>query len=370
MSKQGKGLFYCQYLVGLGHLVRSLNLCRSLIKEFNIDFLLGGHDVNLTIDSPNFHLIPLKPLGVNPDQKLDIESSECQHILANRKIAIDKLQGHYDFLIIEFFPFSKWELKTEIEYLIKKAKTLNPKCLIICSLRDSFPPSASDLEEKIITFVNTHIDYIFVHSDPKIYRLQESFSCADTIAKKVFYTGFITNPDLPAVAKRKKKITVSNGAGSFGEDLMYAVADAAHCFPDYQFEFILGPKTPKHLPQDLSEIATETHVPNISCHPFLEDFTSHIAESSLSISLGGYTIIDTIHTHTRALVYPTVFLDQYIRTLKFSGFGLIQALTHEDLTKNKMQQAIQNALSMTISNVKINTDGSQSSCQRIRELLQ
>jgi len=35
-------MFYCQHLLGIGHLVRSVQIVRSLAKEFRVLLALGG----------------------------------------------------------------------------------------------------------------------------------------------------------------------------------------------------------------------------------------------------------------------------------------------------------------------------------------
>ncbi len=39
-------MFYCQYVFGMGHLVRSLEIARALVRDFDVTFIAGGDPVD------------------------------------------------------------------------------------------------------------------------------------------------------------------------------------------------------------------------------------------------------------------------------------------------------------------------------------
>lgn len=362
-----RGLFYCQYLVGIGHLIRSLHLCRCLIKDFQIDFLQGGQGVNLSLSSSAFHLIQLPAIEgplLFPENKTTLERR-----FQERQAIIKHLNTPYDFLITELFPFSKWEFKEEVFSLIKQVKTINPHCLIFCSLRDSFIQNTAEREKKILEILNRDYAAVFVHSDPRVFQLQESFSLQQKITPNIIYTGFIANPEARLAQRREKRIVTSLGEGAFGQNVMEAVLKIAPDFPDYQFAFIMGPKSPPSLAPTLKKIAKEIHASNIKIESFIDNFPDYLNASALSISLGGYTIMDAVYTKTPALVIPTKFLDQYIRSLKFHAFGFIHVLTDQQLDPASLKTAIQNALKMPIPSFDIDMQGAQTTSREIQRII-
>jgi predicted glycosyltransferase len=363
---KSRGLFYCQYLVGIGHLVRSLNICRCLIKEFEIDFLQGGQDVQLSLPSPAFHPIQLPPIeGSNLVQ----QEASLERLFKTRQGFINQLDAPYDFLITELFPFSKWDFKEEVLSLINHVKKNNPQCLILCSLRDSFVQNPLAREKEILEIISCHYDAVFVHSDPRVFKLEESFSLAQQLAGKVSYTGFIVHPETHLALKREKRIVTSLGEGAFGEELMDAVLKVAPEFPDYQFVFIMGPKSPPSLASSLKQKGRQLEASNIRIHPFVENFPEFLSASALSISLGGYTIMDAVFTKTPALVIPSKFLDQYVRGLKFQAFGFIRLLTDQQLDPPSLKNAIQQTLQMPIPLLDIDMSGAQTTTDEIRRLV-
>ena len=55
-------LFYCQHLLGVGHISRSLAICRALLDRFDVVFLQGGPDIGRTLALPGFEHVFLPPL--------------------------------------------------------------------------------------------------------------------------------------------------------------------------------------------------------------------------------------------------------------------------------------------------------------------
>lgn len=376
MSHQKRGLYYCQYLVGIGHLVRSLNICRSLVKKFEIDFLLGGYQVDVTLESPHFHILELPPLDLENPSAAGFTEEILKTKIAERQSYIENIKLPYDFFITEIFPFSKWCFKDEIETLILKIKKLNPNCVIACSLRDSSSLRdicsvySPDLEYRILDFIDKYYDVVFVHSDPRIYKLEESFSIVEKQLKhKLIYTGFIVRPDEKiALNKREKRIVVSLGSGRFGGELLHAVLKVISFFPNYKFVFITGPKTSDVLINEFKELVPSSSK-NIQILPFIDHFPEYLSKSALSISLGGYTIMDIVYTKTPALVYPSTFHDQYVRALKFSCFGFLKIITQQDLEPSKLMQMIKMALQMPPPSFDIDMSGSETTALELDKLL-
>ena len=362
MTRVKRGLFYCQYDVGIGHLMRSLNICRSLIKEFEIDFLLGGYDLNLSLDSPRFHLLQLPPLG-----KSD-QGNEKHEKMAQRLKSIEALHIPYEFLITGFFPFSKLGLSREIESLICKLKTLNSHCLVACSLRDSMSPLPPAYELKAVNIVKQYYDLIFVHSDPHIFRLEEVFHLTHELTDKLIYTGFIVNPDADISPKpRQNRIVVSMGSGSFGEELFHAVFKVIPAFHDYQFLFSMGPKAPLLLSKELAQQIQDDGLKNCEIVNFIDNFPECLSKSALSISLGGYSILDAVSTRTPALIYPVELSDQFARAIKFARLGFLNIIM--DLAPETLIPLMRRTLSMTPPSIQIDMAGTEKTTQQLKQKL-
>lgn len=378
--------------------MRSFNICRSLLNEFHIDFLLGGQEPNIHLDSPFFRKIALPPIfRADPEAQIEAEKP-LEETFALRKQALqNSLDGPYDFFITEFFPFNKWMFKDEVESIILQLKVQNPKCLIISSLRDTFSCSPVQREEEILetltryqkfitgkgsykrdpipeeieilSFLKKYYNYVFMHSDPSFFLMEESFAFTHEISEKVIYTGFITNPEdtNSGQAEHQKRIVVSVGAGSFGSELLIAAAKVAHNFPDYEWIFFLGPKSPPSLQGEL-EKAAGGHP--IQILPFSDQFGDFLKTASLAINLGGYTIIDAVKYQVPALVYPRRFFDQYVRGAKFAALGAVTLINDADLNENRLTTLIRDKLDKSYTPLALQIQGAQNTTKELKFLLE
>lgn len=374
--KRPKGLFYCQPALGYGHFIRSLHICQGLIKEYDIDFLMGALDIGHTIDSPNFHLHFLPPLHIKDLEEAinkfedPIGKLTLQEVLEKRKIFLEGfLKQSYDFFITELFPFSKLPLTDEILQIIKSVKSINPKCLIVCSLREMLLPIPPARQQAIADIFKENYDYVFVHSDPRIYRLENIVKTALQFPDKIIYTGYVTNPEpLIKPEKRQKRILVSMGGGRYGKEMYLAIAKTASAFPDYEFIFIKGPLISEELLKQLEDIKKEKNLTNITFKGFVKDFLQVMQDSALSINLGGATILDAVKTETPSIVYPYAHDEHIVRAQLFGLLDLVKMLDINELNPEQLTRIIHEVLSKPYPNYKIDLSGVESTSSEIHRL--
>ncbi len=87
-------LFYCQHLLGIGHLSRSLSLCRRLCEDFDVEFVQGGPDVGRTLRRPGFRHHFLRPLVMNEGESrlIDPEGKKnAEEIFVERRRSLNQL---------------------------------------------------------------------------------------------------------------------------------------------------------------------------------------------------------------------------------------------------------------------------------------
>jgi len=371
-----RGLFYCQPLLGIGHLIRSLYICKALIRQFDIDFIYGGAQKDLTIHSPHFHLLQLPSLWIrdlkalmqNPPLIEDPTGKHSfQEIMQTRSEILKAYkQKHYDFIITEMYPFSKRVFTKEIESLLDGAREVNPKCLIICSFRGISLPLPPGSEIKIVKSIYKDYHYILSHADPSVINFKHFFSLTDAIKDKILYTGFVSDPDDHPIHKtRKKQIIVTFGAGFYGGKLPAATAQVAALMPDYQFIFSLGPKVDLQVKEKIESSKT----PNIVITDFISNFSEVLSESALSISLGGSTLVDTTKTMTPALVFTETSLEHQFRAERFAEKGAVKIFTNDDLSPEKFKALIEEALQKPFQPAHIDVNGAEKTTEIISQLL-
>ncbi|CCB85551.1 MULTISPECIES: glycosyltransferase family protein [Parachlamydia] len=374
-----KGLFWCQYVLGIGHLVRGLRICQALTKHFDIDFFQGGRDVYLSFDSPRFNKFILPAISnIDQDPIVGVLASKrniFSTFEARRRLIrslLEETQEPYSFFFTDSFPLGKLAFTEEILEIIDILKKANPHCLIISSVNDVCYNGGGNCKEAGDILHNFY-DYLFVHSDPNFVRLEETSSVVRESQNQIFYTGYVATPPPEHIPKEKsKKILISAGGGAVCSELLHAVAQITIFFPDYEFNFVLGPNSPKTIHHDLQVMQKMLHPSNIQISHFLPNFTEHLSRSALLITLGGSTLADMCQTRTPGLVYPYVSpktREQPFRAQKFAEKGVVTVLSAEDLKPERLIKLIRDRIATPFPDIQINGNGAENSAKLLLELL-
>ncbi|MCU0524363.1 MAG: glycosyl transferase [Elainella sp. Prado103] len=393
-----KIMFYCQYLAGMGHLVRSTEIIRSLVPDFQVCFVNGGQPIaefELPAQIEVVHLPAiLEEAGELKavDASADIEVVK-QHRIQQLLAVFDRFQP--DCLITECFPFSKHRVKFELQPLLDRAKSASHPVRIVCSLRDlvmtqALSPEAWDRKyEKVCNLVNRYYDLILFHGDPQLQTLADFFPLADRLTAEVYYTGYVSQspPETPLgfmdaahLSQSTPRIVASVGGGRFGYDLLNALKQAspilARSIPHQVYAFA-GPWMPEAQFQALQQGEGSEPVPamtNFTIRRFTPHLIQYMQTADLSISLGGYnTTMNILKTGVRALVFPFISEnqagEQSIRAEKLEQLGVLQVVHPADLTGDRLADKILTYLQQQPSPHSFNLEGAANSADRLKALL-
>jgi predicted glycosyltransferase len=366
-------LYYCQSLVGIGHLTASLRIARELLAQHDVDFIQGGLDMAGGLEHAAYRNLKLATLLHDDDSGglVDPEGGASSDALWHtRADAISHfLRPPYDAIVVEFFPFGRRRFRREIYALFDAVRAASGAIPIFCSVREVLVPADARTERKIVAMVNRDIDTIFVRGDPAVVALDETFREVDAIRAKLVYTGYVA-PDAPAAwPPRQRKILVSQGGGDVGRELLRAAALAAPSLPDYRFVLAAGSRTST---QAIEELKGSVRSDNVEIVPFLPNFQQHLLESALSISLGGdNTMLDVISTRTPALAYPYQgSSEQAVRIAKLATAGFVHALEPVDLEPARLRARIEHALATPYPQHRIAADGARLTARAISTILE
>ncbi len=366
-------LFYCQHLLGVGHISRSLAICRALMRHFDVVFVQGGPDIGRTIDAPEFSHVFLPPLLMREhDSSLYDPSGQytIEELWVRRAAALEPvLERPFAAVVVELFPFGRYKLKTEILDMMAAARARNSDVKIYCSNRDIMvkKPDQAHREAKIVRVLNEHFDHLLVHTDPDLIPLDDTFAAVDQIRDQLLYTGYVVDGSgmPPAPVPRERRILVSVGGGAVGPELAPACARIAHRLPDYEMRVQTGPYTSEDLRRELARIADSQD--NLTIHGFSGSFRDDLCRAALSISLAGYnTLMDLLATRTPALVYPYMAnIEQNMRAQALAAKGLVDVLGPGMLEPDALVAAIEARLAKPVSEATIDLSGAQTTARII-----
>lgn len=372
-----KVLIHCQYVYGLGHLIRALQLAEGLVEDFEVYFLSGGIPVKgITVHS-SINFIQLHALYKEEDsQELsnfvnDVSIDEC---LKNRELVITKLitEIRPDIIITEHFPFG-FLFEQEVLNLISHGRSVNDQVKIVSSVRDIIESAkANESDRKSISILNEHYDLLLVHGDENLIPFNTSFSLNDNIKIRQVGTGYIIDNSLKRNPKRKKTIVVSIGGGRMGKELKSAVVEA---FKNIKVQI-------KHdlivfdgaFNQDVCNGNSEDRIKYMKFDRKL--FLKELSQSDISISLGGYnTITESLYLGNKILVYNRKFLgqnfEQEVRISSLAKLGYIKKLNVKQLSVNELSKILLQAINSRSNYFGDDVDfnGVSQSVQEIRKLI-
>ena len=380
MAAQGRAarkrvLYYCQSLVGVGHLTCSLRIIDELLAHCDVDLVYGGLDAPVPTDRPGLRSVRL-PTLLHDEDTGEFYAPEAgagadlDAVWAARAHAIDGfLRTPYQAIVVEFYPFGRRRFKREIMRLFDAVRARSGPVPIFTSVREVLVPRSEANERRMVESVRKHIHTVFVRGDPEVVRLDETFSLAHEIADRVVYTGYISPPPPPAPPPaRGPQVLVSQGGGDVGRELLEAAIGAAALMPQLWFLLATGSRTSA---AQIDALWRQVRSDNVRIVPFLRNFQQELRASALSISMGGdNTLLDVLTARTPALAYPYQGNpEQGLRIRKFAQCGLLHELGPEDLAPARLKGRIEQALRAPYPSRTIATDGARATSQHIQAVL-
>jgi predicted glycosyltransferase len=396
-----KILFYCQNLLGMGHLVRTTELIRALAKDFQVCLMDGGQKVAGFELPPSVTVVQLPIIQVvvsethQVSKQLQVVGSTMtlEEAKEFRKQVLIQTYDQFqpDCLITEGYPFSKNKaLAFEMEPLLEHVKQSGYPTQIICSLRDiimvkEFIDRTWE-ERRRCAFTDQYYDAILLHSDPIVHRFEDNLTQQIALNCPIHYTGYVvqSEPDikLPVADQTllnhpAATIVVSIGGGRLGHDLLESMIQAAP---------LLAAKIPHRIIMFAGPLMEEAQydrfvhlaqgLPNLVLRRFTPNLMAFLQRAELSISLGGYnTTMNLLKTGVRAMIYPSnKDREQAIRAEKLERLNLLKVLDSDDLAPTQLAQAIVNYLYLTqapaLQQHALQLNGAQEASRILQTLLQ
>jgi predicted glycosyltransferase len=385
-------MFYCQHVLGMGHLVRSTEIVRALSKHFKVLFAVGGETSPEFRFPDNVELFQLKSLKTDPefanlqvcDASLGLEETKAVRQLGLLR-AFDIFRPNV--VVTELFPFGRKQFSFELMPLLQRAHDSTDRPLIVSSIRDVLVTKQDQAKhEKFVTgLVNSFYDLVLVHGDEKFIKLDDTFSRVKDLNCAVGYTGYVVQQEkhpetsvgeLSTHSTLKPTIVVSNGSGASpsGHHLLESVVRAApeleRVIP-HELRIFAGPLIPEKVYRRLEDLARPFR--NVRLASYTPDLPGELGRAKLSVSMAGYnTVMDILSTGVRALVYPMAGngdQEQSCRAAKLATMGVLAVLDEGQLQPRKLVLAIRQALGSEPSQISLNFAGAENSAALIRQYL-
>lgn len=382
-----KIIHYCQHVLGIGHYFRSLEICKALAGH-EVILVTGGSRINTPLPA---HVREEHLPELMMDQQFSslYAAEEGKSVPQVKKERQERLFHLFateapDLFIVELYPFGRKAFRFEIDPILAGIHSGDlPPSLVICSLRDVLveKKDAAAHEERVIDCLNRYFAVLLIHADPRVLKLDETFSRVRDITIPVIYTGFVTPKPDPNAGPRLRRqlgidreeilVVASAGGGSVGNLLLKAVTEA--------FAFMKSEKT-KHLHvftgpflgEDDFERLKRLSDKEIRIFRFSSDFLSYLAAADLSVSMAGYnTCMNIAAARVPALVWPfPQNQEQRLRALRLAQLGVLRVLTDEELVPRRLSTVMQQGLDLQFrSTVDIDLSGAENTAAWLKKYL-
>ncbi|HAX86222.1 MAG TPA: glycosyl transferase [Cyanobacteria bacterium UBA11370] len=375
-----KVMFYCQHILGMGHLVRSMEIVRGLSSNFQICFINGGEVIEGFEIPSSVQVVNIPAIKTDSEfQELEVVDSslnlEQAQILRRNQLLNVFDQFQPDILIIELFPFGRRRFSFELIPLLEQAKVLETK--VVCSLRDIVVTKQNQArhEEKICRLMNQYFDLLLIHGDPVFVKLEESFSRLDDLSCDVHYTGYVAQP-LPEVSESQKPIILATvGGGRFGHELLECVVKTAPILKKklpHHIQMFTGPFIPEDVFVKLQNLAVNQT--NITVERYTPQLLTYMKQADLSISMSGYnTTMNILRTGVRSLLLPFTGnndQEQTIRAEKLGQLGVVDVLQPDDLQPIQFAKKVITCLSKKPHSISFDFNGVENTAAYLHQLVQ
>jgi predicted glycosyltransferase len=272
-----------------------------------------------------------------------------------------------DVLLVEHYPFSKWELQGEIEAAINTARSANVRARVLCSVRDIVRQTRHEscagaaYVERVLGSLQAGFDALLVHGDPALTRLDDHFPGAGSIRIPVEYTGIVS--EIPRHgqhgARALKQLTggspfvlASTGGGPDAQGLLVRCVHAwrllvtQDALPGWKLVICSGLASP---PGSLRALAAAEGADSIVVQPFSPDYLAWLGTAQLSVSCAGYnTCANLLQLRCRALLVPDPQMsDQPERARILAARGITCMIDPRQLDARVLANAIRTTLAMS-----------------------
>ncbi|WP_436398142.1 glycosyltransferase family protein [Roseobacter sp. S98] len=341
------------HLLGTGHLARALTLARAFSDAGHTTRLVSGGMPAPHLDDGVTDVLQLPPLrsdGTNFTRLLgrDGQVAGEQTFRDRRNALTEALKGfHPDILITELFPFGRRVLKDEFFAALETAQKLNPKPVILSSVRDILaPPSKPAKAQMAEDLIGAYYDAVLVHADATVTTLDESWPVTPGFAGKLRYTGYVARQNTArSPSAQRSGIVVSTGGGAVADNLFETAVDCARGMAEHSWHLLVaGQKAPARIAQ-----LTRRAGRNVTVGPASKNFRGLLSGAAASVSLCGYnTALDVLQTGVPAIFVPFDADGETEQTLRAQGLSRqsnIDLLRNRDLSAQALGDAIRNVIS-------------------------
>ncbi|MHC1713816.1 MAG: glycosyltransferase family protein [Solidesulfovibrio sp.] len=345
---------YCQHVLGMGHLFRTLEIVTALAGHTRL-LIVGGPDTPAVVPD-GVSVTRLPELSMDAGfSGLSLAGEALAAVKDARQRALWEALAAFspDVFFVELYPFGRKAFEFELLPALSAIREGRlGACKVACGIRDILvekkDPAA--YEARVLDRLGRFFDAVLVHADPALFPLSATFSRAADIPVPVFHTGYVAGAPARTrsreavrkslgVGEDRELIVGSAGGGKVGSEVLLAMLAACRDHPRLSRAAIRVFSGP--FADDAAFVAMEQAakaLPDARVARFADGFADILAATDLSVSLAGYnTVMGILSAGARALVAPfDQNREQRLRAERLQELGLLGVLDASDLAPSRL----------------------------------
>lgn len=288
-------------------------------------------------------------LGINTDHLIGIRAKIIRSAV---------LEYAPDLMLVDKKPLGlSSELKLALRAL-RGAGRLPRMALLLRDILDA-PEVTRDIwtRNHYYEFIEALYDRILVVGDPAIFDVAENYGFPESLRSRLRYCGYLPRENglLDASAVRaelnlgdNRFVLVTAGGGADGAHIIRNYLEGLKRRAgetDWHSLVVCGSEL---AAADRRELEALAHTcPNVHCREFTNDIMSYMNAADAVVAMGGYnTLCELLTLKKKAIIVPRTVpvLEQKIRADRLAGLGLIQTVSPETLTPERLHSEVRAAL--------------------------
>jgi predicted glycosyltransferase len=344
-------MVYVQHLLGIGHQMRAAAIVRAMQARGPAVVCVSGGESGGMPDLGGARLVQLPPVRAADagfGSLVDAQGREIDDAWREgRKAALlDAFREiDPDVLLIESFPFGRWQFRFELMPLLAAARASG--VAVASSVRDILvEKNKPGRPAAIVGILRDSFDLVLVHGDEGLVPFGATFPAADAIANMIRYTGYVAPPapDAAADGPGRGEVVVAAGGGAVGGALLRTALAARplSVLAEAPWRLITGPNLP---PADREKLAVTQ---GVTVETLRADYRELLSRAALSVSQAGYnTVMDILVTGVPAVLVPFAApgeTEQTLRARLLAERGRVELVEEAALSPESLARAIDRAL--------------------------
>jgi len=348
-----KIIFYCQHVLGIGHLFRAREICKALVGH-EVILVTGGPQIDVKLPK---HVTVIKLPGLQMDRKFKVlfssdKTSSLDQIKKKRQKKLMAIieKERPDIFFLELYPFGRQAFRFELDPVLQAIRgNLISRCGVISSVRDILVEKEKPKHERrALERLNTFFDAVLVHSDSNLIALKETFFRFDEIRIPVIHTGYIAQKPLDNAGSRIRNqlgikeedvmIVASAGGGSVGKPILESAIQAFRHLKIEGTPYLYVYTGPYMAEHEIAYLKGLRKSKRIQIEKFTSDFLSYLTAADISISMAGYnTTMNILAAGVPALVWPfAANREQRLRAERLAQRGALKLINDQDLNPHDL----------------------------------